>query len=147
MSISFICLCCGKEKTAAAKSAGQQSYCGERPCQQARKTAWQRKSLATDPDHRSNQRQSQQDWCRAHPDYWAEYRRRNPAKAERNRLLQTRRDRLRRPSKASAPVLAKMDALISVKSQKQLENVEFWLVPVLAKMDALRVKIIAISDD
>lgn len=148
MSINFICLACGKEKSAAPRSAGRQSYCGERPCQQARKTAWQRQRLATDPDHRANQRQSQQDWCRARPGYWSEYRRLHPDKAKRNRRLQARRDRLRRPPpRASAPALAKMDALIFVKPSELPANGEFWLVPVLAKMDALRVKIVAITDD
>lgn len=146
MSISFVCVACGKEKLAAVRSAGRQSYCGERACQQSRKTAWQKQSLA-DPDHRSNQRHSHQAWCRSRPDYWSEYRRRHPDKAERNRRLQARRDQRRRhPPPQSAALLAKMDALVSFKPVELPENGEFWLVPVLAKMDALRVKIVAITD-
>ncbi len=147
MSTSFVCLSCGKEKKAAAKSAGRQSYCGERACQQSRKTAWQKRSMAEDSDHRASQRQSQQNWLRANSDYWSDYRGRNPDKVERNKRLQTQRDRRRRSSNKHEPPLAKMDASASDKSKKQLDNGEFWLIPVLAKMDALKVKIVAISDD
>jgi len=77
--------------------------------------------------------------------YWREYRRRNPEKAERNRLLQTIRNRKARSSpsdaKMDASVIAKMDA-------SKFDNFEilgqFWLVPVIAKMDALKVNIIKI---
>ena len=147
MSINFVCLACGKEKPAAARSAGRQCYCGERACQQSRKTAWQKQSLSTDADHRANHRRSHQAWCRAHPNYWAEYRRCHPDKAERNRRLQAQRDRRRRSILASTTVLAKMDALVSCKPGELPANGEFWLVPLLAKMDACRVRIVAITDD
>ena len=149
MSAFFICLACGKEKPASPRSAGRQSYCGDKPCQQARKTAWQRRSLTLDHDHRANQRQSQEAWCRANPGYWTEYRSRHPDKAERNRRLQARRDRKRRHRQSkefSLHALAKMDAFAAPNSPELQANVEYWLVPVLAKMDVLRVKIVVISD-
>jgi hypothetical protein len=81
----------------------------------------------------------------ANPGYWREYRRKNPEKAERNRLLQGIRNRKARSSpsdaKMEASVIAKMDAL-------KFDNFEilgqFWLIPVIAKMDALKVNIIKI---
>ena len=149
MSFVFVCLACGKEEPASPRSAGRQSYCGDKSCQQSRKTAWQRQSLARDHDHRANQRQSQEAWRRANPSYWTEYRRQHPDKAERNRRLQARRDRKRRHRQSkefSLPVLAKMDALTAPNSPELQANIEYWLVPVLAKMDALRVKIVVISD-
>ena len=148
MSTTFVCLSCGKEKPAAPRSGGRQSYCGERTCQRSRKASWQGQSLANDPDYRANQRLSHQAWCRIHPGYWSEYRRRHPEQAERNRRLQARRDRRRRqrPKSAAAAVLAKMDALISFKPAELPVKGEFWLIPMLAKMDALRVKIVAITD-
>jgi hypothetical protein len=141
MHALFICLGCGKEKPAGARSAGRQTYCGAARCQRARKAAWQKQSLKADPDHRANQRRSQEAWRRANPSYWANYRRQHPEKAERNRRLQHGRDRRRR--QASAAVLAKMDASPPDKPAQPQENQEYWLVPVLAKMDALRVKIVA----
>lgn len=143
MIVVFVCLACGKEKAASPRSAGRQSYCGEKSCQRARKTAWQRQSLAEDPEHRANQQSSQEAWRREHPNYWSEYRRRRPDIAERNRRLQTRRDRKRR--RPSSPVLAKMDALAPPNPPKLQAKGECWLVPVLAKMDALRVKIVMVS--
>jgi hypothetical protein len=144
MRALFICLGCGKEKHAEARSAGRQAYCGAVRCQRARKAAWQRQSLESDADHRANQRRSQEAWRRANPRYWTDYRRQHPEKAERNRRLQHRRDRRRR--QASAAALAKMDALDPDKPAQVQENQEYWLVPVLAKKDALRVKIVVTAD-
>ena len=145
MNVVFVCFACGKEKLASQRSAGRQSYCGERVCQRSRKAAWQRQSLSRDRDHCANQRLSQEAWRREHANYWAEYRRRRPDIAERNRRLQARRDRKRRHQAADSPVLAKMDALIP-KPPEFYASGEYWLVPVLAKMDALRVKILVVSD-
>jgi len=145
MSTAFICLGCGKEKHSEPRSAGRQSYCRAAPCQRARKAAWQRQSLARDPDHRANQRESHDKWRRAHPEYWSDYRRQHPEKAERNRRLQRHRDQRRR-RQASAAVLAKMDASAPAKPMKPQSNQEYCLIPVLAKMDALRVKIVVTAD-
>jgi hypothetical protein len=144
MSTVFVCLACGKERAASPRSAGRQSYCGAKACQRARKTAWQQRSLAGDPDYRANQRKSQQAWCREHRRYWAEYRRLRPDVADRNRRLQMKRDRERRQPKTS--VLAKMDASAAAKTPEPPVKGEYWLIPMLAKMDAFRVKIVLVSD-
>ena len=107
----------------------------------------ERQSLATDPDHRANHRLSHESSRRSHSSYWSEYRRRHPAYAERNRLLQRDRNQKRRRAIASAGVIAKMDALISFKPAALQVNGEYWLIPVIAKMDALRVKISTITGD
>ena len=119
--------------------------CKNPECQRAKKAAWQRHKMHTDPDYRLNQKLSQKQWAMANPGYWREYRRNNPEKAERNRLLQAIRNRKVRSSpsdaKMDASVIAKMDA-------SKFDNFEilgqFWLIPVIAKMDALKVNIIKI---
>jgi hypothetical protein len=97
--------------------------------------------MHTDADYRANQRQSHQEWLRANPNYWKDYRRRNPKKAERNRLLQAIRNRHRHKShqanaREDPPLIAKMDAS---KPEYFRPIGQFWLVPVIAKMDALKI--------
>jgi hypothetical protein len=149
MNAVIVCLGCGKEKAGSPRSAGRQCYCGEPDCQRARRAAAERQRMATDPDHRATRRHSYQAWCRANPGYWSEYRRRHPAQAERNRLLQRQRNQRRRPAAdaASRPVIAKLTSLASLKAPEVPVNGEYWLVPVIAKLTALRVRIVAIPDD
>ena len=114
-----------------------QTACKKEKCQKAKKAAWQRFKMKTDPIYRANQKSSQQTWLTATPNYWKSYRKRNPEKAERNRILQAARNR-----KARAPCPdAKMDP-------SNFDNFQvlgqFWLIPVIAKMDALKVNIIKI---
>jgi hypothetical protein len=95
--------------------------------------------MRTDPDYRFNQRLSSQTWAKAHPGYWRAYRKRHPEKAERNRLLQTIRNRRRRhPLGVDHQLIAKVDASIV----NQFKTVgQYWIVPVIAKVDALKVNI------
>jgi hypothetical protein len=113
-----------------------QRFCSAKPCQQARKTKWQRKKMATDPGYQANQRDAWRAWRKHHRAYWRHYRQRRPDYRERNRLLQTHRDQKRRPS-----VLAKMDALAPLSFVKPGT---YHLIPEvgehLAKMDALSMK-------
>ncbi len=113
-----------------------QRFCSAKPCQQARKTEWQRHKMATDPDYQANQRESQSAWRTQHPGYWRAYRQRRPGYGERNRILQRHRDHQRRPKP-----LAKMDALETVSFVKPGI---YHLIPDvgehLAKMDALSQK-------
>jgi len=116
-----------------------QKYCKRPKCQRARRAAWQRNKLATDPEYRVDQKLSWQKWAKSHPDYWNLYRKNHPEKTERNRMLQAIRNRNR---KKQAPMIAKMDA----SKPLQFSPVgEFFLVPLIAKMDALKVKIIPVS--
>jgi hypothetical protein len=101
--------------------------------------------MKTDPDYRFNQRLSQKQWIQANPGYWKAYRKRNPEKAERNRLLQSMRNRRIRSAQLNAskdrPLIAKMDAS---KLDKFEILGQFWMLPVIAKMDALKVNILKI---
>jgi hypothetical protein len=97
--------------------------------------------MDTDPVYKADQKQSHQEWLWANPNYWKDYRKRNPEKAERNRILQIIRNRRRRKcedsvAKMDASVIAKMDA--SKRNDFRLVG-QFWLVPVIAKMDASKI--------
>ena len=45
-----------------------QRYCSEKECQRVRKKLWQRHKLATDPDYKDNQKDSQKTWRENNPD-------------------------------------------------------------------------------
>ena len=134
------CFHCGQYFTPSPRHKDQR-YCKKPACQRARKAEWQRNKMATDPQYKADQKQSHYEWLRANPNYWKDYRKRNPKKAERNLILQIIRNRRRRKCKDSAakmdaPVIAKMDA--SKRNDFRLVG-QFWLVPVIAKMDALKI--------
>ncbi len=86
----------------------QQKYCSRKACQQARKNEWNRKKFATDPDYREYKRAAQEKRKRDNPDYWKEYRARNPAYAQKNRDQQRLRNR-KRLKHPSDPMIATPD--------------------------------------
>ncbi|MGD1971256.1 MAG: hypothetical protein PVF24_06570 [Desulfobacterales bacterium] len=122
-----------------------QTACKKEKCQKAKKAAWQRHKLKTDPIYAANQKSSQQQWAKANQGYWKQYREKNPEKVERNRITQAMRNRRAR----SSPDVTKIDsALIAKMDASKTDNFQilgtFWLLPVIAKMDALKVNIIKI---
>jgi len=126
-----------------------QTHCSTPVCQRARKALWQRQKLANDPEYAQGQKLSNSKWLANNPDYWKDYRSRNPEKADRNRVFQQIRNRAKASSDKGFDMLrhvgiAKMDA------RKPLINGllgEFWLVPMIAKMDAVKIFIAAIPGD
>lgn len=124
-----------------------QRYCMKPECRRAKKAAWKRHKTATDPDFKLDQKLSNKKWAQNNPGYWKKYRKRNPEKAERNRILQTIRNRRRSNNRgqnenADIPLIAKVDA--SISSNFKVVG-QFWLIPVIAKVDALKVNIFEIS--
>jgi hypothetical protein len=113
-----------------------QRFCGSAACQRARKTLWQRRKMATDPDYRENQRACQREWQKRNPHYWRTYRARHPGYCQRNRLLQRLRDR-----KTRITGLANMDAS---KPISLVKPGTYYLIPHLAKMDASAQKFLVI---
>jgi hypothetical protein len=119
----------------------KQYYCHRPKCQRARKAAWQRIKIKTDPDYRAAKKLSQQKWVANHPGYWKTYRNRNPEKVERNRMLQTIRNR-RRFSSPDVPI-AKTDA----SNRPDFHPIgQFWLVPLIAKLDTTKVNIYTMTN-
>lgn len=111
-----------------------QTYCSKSVCQRARKALWQKQKLATDPEYKKGQHLSQQKWLSANPDYYQNYRQKNPEKADRNRALQKIRNHKVQLAKTIG--IAKMDAR---KSCNQSLLGQFWLVPTIAKMDPVKI--------
>ena len=128
----------------------QQRYCAAQACQRQRRRGWQRAKLRTDPDYRDNQARAQRAWGERHPEYWREYRARQPQYVERNRVQQQHRDRKRRRAgrRRAEPVLAKRDASTPVGP---VPAGTYRLTPVtqdrarLAKRDAWTVQIAVLS--
>ena len=139
----IVCLHCNEFITASPRNKNH-NYCKKPECQRARKAAWKRHKMQTDPEFKKNQQLSNRKWAKNNPGYWKAYRRKNPGKAERNRMLQNIRNRRREKTKrAGAVPIAKVDAL---KPKKISMVGRYWLVPVIAKVDALKVNILEISN-
>jgi hypothetical protein len=135
------CVYCGDFFEGSPRHKNQ-TCCKKKECQNTKKAAWQRHKMKTDPEYQANQKSSQNRWVQEHPDYWKKYRSKNPEKAERNRILQTIRNRRAR-SKDGTSLIAKMDA----SNPDRFEIVgQFWMVPVIAKMDASKINIIKIPE-
>jgi len=138
------CVYCGNFFEASPRHKNQ-TCCEKKECKNAKKAAWQRHKMKTDRDYRANQKSSQKRWLQENPDYWKKYRRKNPEKAERNRILQSVRNRRARSkegvAKMDSSLIAKMDA----SNPDRFEIVgQFWMVPVIAKMEASKVTILKI---
>jgi len=135
------CACC-KRGFIPRPAVRNQQYCSDPECQKARKRKWQKEKLAKDSAYRENQAAAQRDWCSRNKGYWKEYRRRNPAYTERNRIRQRERNRLRR----SVPGIAKMDER---RGENVLPSGCYRIVPLrkgmIAKMDELIVEIAVIA--
>lgn len=120
----------------------RQIYCSQPGCQKARKAAWQRNKLRTDPEYKASQKLSQQKWLRNNPDYWWKYRTENPRQAEKNRVRQIVRNRQRRSKKPlPPPLIAKMDA--SMVGEHGVLG-PYLLVPMVAKMDVTKIYFVSI---
>ena len=140
----IVCVYCGDFFDPSPRHKNQ-TACKKVKCQRAKKAAWQRHKLKTDPVYAANQKSSQQQWLKANPGYWKQYRKKNPQQAERNRIAQAMRNRKAR----SSPDATKMVPLLIAKMDaSKFDNFQilgqFWLLPVIAKMDALKVNIIKI---
>jgi hypothetical protein len=137
------CLCC-KKRFNPHPAICHQQYCSDPECQKARKRKWQKEKLAKDSDYRENQTSAQRQWRSRNKGYWREYRRKNPAYTEKNRMGQRERNRRR----GCRTGIAKMDEL---KGKGVIRSGRYRLVPFcnqgIAKMDELIVELGVISRD
>jgi hypothetical protein len=136
----ILCVYCGDLFNPSPRHKNQIA-CKKTECQRAKKAEWQKHKLKTDPVYRESQKISQKQWARANPGYWKTYRQNHPEKAQRNRVLQTLRNKKARSLDSCRSLIAKMDA-------SKFDNLQtlgpFWLIPVIAKMDALKINLIKI---
>lgn len=136
----ILCVYCGDLFDPSPRHKNQIA-CKKPECQRAKKAEWQRQKIKTDAVYRESQRISQKQWARANPGYWKKYRQNHPEKAQRNRVLQTVRNKKARSIDLDYSLIAKMDAS---KSDSFEALGQFWLIPVIAKMDALKVNMVKI---
>ena len=125
----------------------KQDICSRGKCQKARKAAWQRNKIQTDPDYRAGQKLSNEKWLKNNPDYWQRYRKNNPEKVSINRSLQRIRNK-RRSTKSRSPSISKNDLIAKMDASNVTDGKlsgQYWLVPVVAKMDAVKIYIHATS--
>ena len=140
----ILCVYCGDLFDPSPRHKNQ-TACKKEECQRAKKAAWQRHKMRTDPDYRFNQKVCQRQWGEAHPGYWQEYRKRKPEKAERNRILQAIRNRRARSNQGDEKMDPFLIAKMGASKQDNFEVLgQFWMVPVIAKMDALKVNLLKI---
>jgi hypothetical protein len=136
------CIHCGKNFIPNPRIKNQR-YCSDIPCQRARRAKWAREKMAKDPDYRDNKRSSQEKWFKRHRGYYKKYRATHPEYVNRNRLLQLRRNSMRRKNKMSK-MIAKIDALTGGLFSRKGEL--FKLIPqgygMIAKMNSCVVKLI-----
>jgi len=125
-----------------------QKYCGRPECQKARKRKWQRRKRKTDPDYKENQAKAQKAWQGRRPHYPREYRLRNPASAEKNRIKQRERNRARRklPKAAIVRVIEKMDSINPANADPiSIRPGRYCIFPVvgreIAKTDSIIIEI------
>lgn len=140
----ILCIYCGDLFEPSPRHKNQ-TACKKLGCQRAKKSAWQSYRMRTDPDYRFNQKLCWRQWSESHPGYWKEYRKNNPEKTERNRILQgIRNRRARSKQKNDHPTLSLIAKMDASKSDNFEVLGQFWMVPVIAKMDALKVNILKI---
>jgi hypothetical protein len=139
-----LCVYCGDFFDPSPRHKNQ-TACKKEKCQRAKRAARQRHKMKTDPIYRANQKSSQNQWARANPGYWSTYREKKPEKADRNRILQTIRNRKARSSDSDAKMETSVIAKMYASKGDNFEVLgQFWMVPVIAKMYASKVNIIKI---
>ncbi len=142
--IQAICVSCKKPFIKNPRQKNQK-YCSSPSCQKARKALWQKDKVRSDPKYKSEQVQANKDWHHKKPDYWKNYRKKNPQKKLRNTLLQKKRNHIRYLKRIGSDsrnhetepkkMIAKMDVL---KTNRNTAFAECWVIPVIAKMDVLK---------
>lgn len=143
---TILCCHCNK-KVQKNPRVKDQRYCSSRPCQQARKNAWERSKLQTDPEYKDSRRQQKLSWYKKTPgdQYQSTYRLTHCDYQQTNRIKQ--RSRYREKEKdASVPKIVKTDASTG---KMELEGTLYVLVPYssfkgkkIVKTDTLMVKIV-----
>ncbi len=126
-----------------------QKCCGKKKCVLAGRAKLQKKKMDEDLHYRQNQKESNQTWLENNPDYWKEYRKRNPDKAMKNRLMQQIRNQKRFKIKPPA-VKVNLDELVAkmslVKSAEPKQQISLWLLSTTAEMAPIKVFLISKTD-
>ena len=138
----ILCLNCHKPFLPSPRHKNQ-LFCMQPACRLAKKATWKQHKMRTDHNFCESQKLSNSKWRQNNPNYWKDYRKRNPKKVQRNRILQTTRNRKRNLKKQPLQkdkysLIAKVDSSIS-NNIKMIGR--FWLVPLIAKVYSLMCKL------
>lgn len=143
------CLSCYR-KFKPCPTVKDQKYCSKPKCQKARKNLWRKNKLASDPDYKLNQYDSQKRWSSKNEGYWTNYRESHEEYENRNRALQKIRNLKQKQTSKNfnlKTVIAKSDELKHTKSRL---SGYYSLIPInnvqIAKSDELVVKIDVVSN-
>lgn len=143
----MICVHCGKEFSLNPRVKNHR-YCGAEECRRARRNRMQRMKMAADPDYRENQKRCQKEWRKKNPGYWREYRVSHREYAERNRVLQLKRNAKRGSKDSTSRLIAKMYSLNQGFYSRK--GVVCKLIPqgpgLIAKMYPLTVRVVPVED-
>ena len=122
-----------------------QKYCTKEKCQKARKAKWQRDKLANDGAYRQNQKDCRDQWLQNNPDYWKNYRNKNPAYAKRNREMQRERNRTKRSRNSTESILSPIANMDASDDENNKISGRYQLIPCkgqkVANMDVIIVEI------
>jgi hypothetical protein len=147
MATQLICKHCDEQKQANIRLKGHQQYCDKPECQRARKAAWQKNRIATDPQYHAQQAEAVRIWRQKKPldQYQKQYRQNHPEYVQRNRELQKLRNQ-KHSSRLACLKIVKMDAFHNPPSEKSTSYImnpyKLDASGKIVKMDALVVQLI-----
>ena len=126
-----------------------QKCCGRKKCVLAGRAKLQKKKMVDDPIYRENQKAANEEWLAKNPDYWKKYRKRNPDKTLKNRMMQQIRNLKRTGAKPPAAKLnleelvAKMYLVNPAQSEQQIS---LWLLSTTAEIKPIKVILTSKAD-
>lgn len=101
MGKTIRCKCCRRVVPANPRlKDNEQGYCGQTRCQSERKAMWHKAKMARDPGYKNQRAQDKSEYEKRNPGRSSRYRASHSKSCERNRLLQSERDRKRRERRA-----------------------------------------------
>ena len=140
-----ICEFCHRLYTPNPKATNQK-YCKRQNCKNDRRNQWQRNKRATDKDYDDNQERAYKNWAERHPNYWQQYRKKNPEYVMKNREDQKKRNEKKKILKKLPDFVKDEIAKMEYQNKKTTLNSGYYtLIPLsntkIAKMERLIVKI------
>lgn len=142
------CCFCQRLFTPAFRHPNQ-ACCGNRKCVLAGRAKLQKKKMDEDPHYRENQKSSNKAWLENNPNYFKEYRKRNPDTTMKNRMMQQIRN-LKRAQTRPPVAKVNLDELIAkmhlVNRAQPRQHISLWLLSKTAEITPINVVLISKSD-
>ena len=147
----FLCRHCKTLKPANIRLKGNQNYCSQAECQRARKAAWQKEKLTSDPLYRARQQACVHAWRKKRPldQYQRQYRTEHPEYVKKNRELQKNRN-LKRSKQLEVQKIVKMDTLKMPPEKSSVYLMNPYKIDdfgKIVKMDTLIVQVSHLQSD